>query len=70
MSIRKQARLSYLRRVFKVVPFRVSGFGPYARVLEGLDYEASGQGLLPHANVSKWIENQTELLMRIAEQQY
>jgi len=53
-----------------VVPFRVSGFGPYARVLEGLDYEASGQGLLPHANVSKWIENQTELLMRIAEQQY
>jgi len=53
-----------------VVPFRVQGFGPYARVLEGLDYEASGQGLLPHVNVGQWIENQTELLMRIAEQQY
>ena len=53
-----------------VVPFRVQGFGPYARVLEGLDYKSDGQGLLPHENVSEWIENQTEMLKRIAEQNY
>ena len=45
-----------------VVPFRVQGFGPYARVLEGLEYEANGMGLLPHSNVNLWIENQAELL--------
>jgi hypothetical protein len=53
-----------------VVPFRVQGFGPYARVLEGLDYKSDGQGLLPHENVSQWIENQTEILKRVAEQNY
>lgn len=38
-----------------VVPFRLSGFGPYAEVLEGLDY-APADGLLPHASVAGWIE--------------
>jgi sirohydrochlorin ferrochelatase len=41
-----------------VVPFRVSGFGPYRDVLEGLDYVADGVGLLPHPQVSAWIEEQ------------
>ena len=29
-----------------VIPFRIQGFGPYARVLEGLDYVADRTGLL------------------------
>jgi hypothetical protein len=41
------------RRVI-VVPMRLSGFGPYADVLQGLDYVA-GQGLMPHRDVSTWI---------------
>ena len=38
-----------------VVPYRVSGFGPYAEVLNGLDYVAAGS-LLPHPLVADWIE--------------
>lgn len=38
-----------------VVPFRLSGFGPYAKVLDGLDYVAAGIGLLPHPIVSAWL---------------
>jgi hypothetical protein len=41
------------RRVI-VVPFRLSGFGPFAAVLEGLDYVPT-KGLLPHEAVSDWI---------------
>lgn len=41
-----------------VLPFRVQGFGPYARVLEGLDYVSDGKGLIPHDEVGKWIERQ------------
>ncbi len=45
-----------------VVPFRVFGFGPYAEVLEGLDYVSDGLGLLPHEAVSAWMERQAESL--------
>jgi len=38
-----------------VVPLRVSGFGDYADVLEGLEYEADGLGLLPHPLMTEWI---------------
>ncbi len=41
-----------------VIPFRLSGFGPYREVLEGLPYVADGLGLLPHENVTRWIEQQ------------
>lgn len=41
------------RRVI-VVPMRLSGFGPYAEVLAGLEYTPS-EGLLPHRDVSTWI---------------
>ena len=37
-----------------VIPYRVSGFGPYAAVLEGLDYVGT-EGLLPHELVTQWI---------------
>ncbi|MBI1827574.1 MAG: hypothetical protein HYR83_14455 [Planctomycetes bacterium] len=40
-----------------VVPFRVSGFGPYKDVLAGLDYVADERGFCPHPNMTKWIEN-------------
>jgi hypothetical protein len=41
------------RRVL-VVPMRLSGFGPYADVLAGLQYTA-GEGLLPHALATSWV---------------
>ena len=41
------------RRVL-VVPVRLSGFGPYAEVLEGLEYERA-EALLPHDDVADWL---------------
>lgn len=41
-----------------VIPFRVHGFGPYAKVLKGLDYVSNGQGLLPDPAVADWIAAQ------------
>ena len=40
------------RRVL-VLPMRLSGFGPYAEVLDGLKYSA-GLGLLPHKHIANW----------------
>jgi len=37
-----------------VIPYRLSGLGPYAKVLEGLDYVAT-DGLLPHDGVTEWV---------------
>lgn len=45
-----------------VIPYRVHGFGPYQRVLEGLEYVADGQGLIPHPGVTRWIEAQIAIL--------
>jgi sirohydrochlorin cobaltochelatase len=45
-----------------VIPFRVHGFGPYADVLQGLEYSSSGEGLLPHPNVTTWIDRQVTSL--------
>lgn len=39
-----------------VIPFRVHGFGPYADVLKGLDYVSDGHGLIPHPEVTRWLE--------------
>jgi hypothetical protein len=41
-----------------VIPFRVQGFGPYAKVLEGLEFVSNGAGLIPHPAVTKWVERQ------------
>ncbi|MBI3983229.1 MAG: hypothetical protein HY337_09965 [Gemmatimonadetes bacterium] len=43
-----------------VVPFRLSGFGPYAEVLSGLRYRADSTGLLPHPLVAEWIRETAE----------
>lgn len=45
-----------------VIPFRVFGFGPYAELLEGLDYVADEQGLIPHPAIGNWILRQAEAL--------
>lgn len=50
-----------------VVPYRVQGFGPYADVLDGLNYIADQKGLTPHANVALWVQNQAEELRILAE---
>lgn len=38
-----------------VVPYRLFGFGPYASVLEGIEY-TEGRGLLPHPLVARFVE--------------
>ena len=43
-----------------VIPFRVFGFGPYATVLEGLEYVSDGRALLPHPLIADWIRDQAE----------
>ena len=43
-----------------VIPFRVFGFGPYATVLEGLEYVSDGRALLPHPLIADWIREQAE----------
>lgn len=45
-----------------VIPFRVSGFGNYAAVLEGLEYRADQRGLIPHEAVTRWIARQAQAL--------
>ncbi len=45
-----------------VLPMRLSGFGPYAQVLNGLDY-SPGIGLLPHSEISNWIRSMTERII-------
>lgn len=45
-----------------VIPYRVSGFGPYKSVLQGLDYVADGKGLIPSAGVERWVRRQIETL--------
>jgi sirohydrochlorin cobaltochelatase len=45
-----------------VVPFRVQGFGPYAKVLEGLEYASDGRGLIPDPEVTRWVARQIDLL--------
>lgn len=39
-----------------VVPMRLSGFGPYASVLDGFEYVAT-EGLLPHPLIGDWVRN-------------
>lgn len=43
-----------------VVPFRIAGFGPYAEVLQGLEYVSDGRGLCPHPNMTRWLEQTAE----------
>ena len=49
-------------RTALVIPYRVQGFGPYAEVLQGLDYRADHTGLIPHPGVTQWVAEQIALL--------
>src|SRR5262249_54183989 len=40
------------------IPYRVQGLRRYERVLNGLSYVSDGVGLLPHPEVTQWIERQ------------
>lgn len=51
------ARMNASWETVVVIPYRVSGFGPYAQVLEGLEYLPT-EGFLPHPRISDWIEAQ------------
>ncbi len=53
-------------RTVLVIPFRVHGFGPYQKVLDGLSYRADGTGLLPHPAITAWIERQWQRLSQEA----
>lgn len=45
-----------------VIPYRVQGFGPYAKVLDGLEYVSDGRGLVPHPRVADWVRREAEAL--------
>lgn len=45
-----------------VIPYRIAGFGPYAEVLRGLDYDADKTGLLPSVEVEHWVRRQVKEL--------
>jgi hypothetical protein len=47
-----------------VIPFRVQGFGPYAKVLDGLEFVSDGRGLIPDPEVTRWVARQIEVLER------
>ena len=65
LAIRSYVRQANLAgRSVIVIPFRVSGFGPYKDLLRGLDYRSNGLGLLPHENVTLWIKNQAQEIHR------
>ena len=53
-QIRDYVKSQAAQRSVLVLPMRLSGFGPYADVLEGLEY-AAGDGLLPHADIGRWV---------------
>jgi len=48
-----------------VIPYRLFDFGPYAEVLEGLNYEAA-EGLLPHPLITQWIASRTAAVLHAA----
>jgi sirohydrochlorin cobaltochelatase len=45
-----------------VIPFRVQGFGPYAKVLEGLEYVSDGRGLIPSDGITQWLAHRIDTL--------
>lgn len=49
-----------------VIPYRVFGFGPYADVLEGLEYVAT-DGLLPHSLIGDWVAIRSSAVLCAAD---
>jgi len=49
-----------------IVSNRLYGSGPYQRLLEDAEFEMNGKGLVPHPNVTRWLEKGIERAMRTA----
>jgi hypothetical protein len=45
-----------------VVPYRIQGFGPYAKVLDGFSYVSDGKGLIPSVQIEHWVRRQAQEL--------
>ncbi|MBV2208311.1 MAG: hypothetical protein KUL77_01955 [Thermomonas sp.] len=45
-----------------VIPYRVQGFGPYAKTLDGLTYVSDSKGLTPHPQVAAWVQREADVL--------
>jgi sirohydrochlorin ferrochelatase len=45
-----------------VIPYRIQGFGPYAKVLDGLSYVSDGKGLIPSVEIEHWVRRQAQEL--------
>lgn len=49
-----------------IVSNRLYGSGPYQRLLEGAEFEMNSQGLVPHPNITRWLEKGIEQTIRSA----
>ncbi len=49
-----------------VISNRLYGSGPYRRLLQGLDFTLNGKGLVPHPNMTRWLEQEIERAARMA----
>ncbi len=49
-----------------IISNRLYGSGPYQRLLEGAEFEMNGQGLVPHPNITRWLEKGIEQAIRTA----
>ncbi len=49
-----------------IISNRLYGSGPYERLLEGAEFEMNGQGLVPHPNITRWLEKGIEHTIRTA----
>jgi hypothetical protein len=43
-----------------VIANRLSGAGPYGKLLQGLSFELNGKGIAPHPNLTRWMEGAIE----------
>ena len=43
-----------------IISNRLYGSGPYQRLLEGADFEMNSRGLVPHPNITRWLEKGIE----------
>ena len=49
-----------------IISNRLYGSGPYQRLLEGSEFVMNGQGLVPHSNMTRWLEKGIEQTLRAA----
>jgi len=53
-----------------IISNRLYGSGPYQRLLEGSEFVMNGQGLVPHPNMTRWLEKGIEKNLRAASLPY